>query len=329
LRSVNNSELSGHNIDLALDYLGEARVQDKKNKEIRNSHRLALVAARRIKNDVELEANILEAQRRGFPQTSLMNVRDSSPSSVFRNQYLQSIKSEEDCQSLEIQLNRLNPLTTEWSYSLASGFERLILIEDDFGGGVDQDRDSLEETPAPSEMLGSIPSVHSGQGILAQRRETEQNGEQAAGVPFSSQRRPSELSNEQFFLDQRTPSLFHYEQGFTNQRRMTEDGSRWSGGIAPITPSSAVSIEQNTGAQRGTSELSSDQVFTAWRRPSEFGLEHTATAQTEALRRAPEINNSESVSSQRIPSELAGDETATAQRRSKPGGSQSFEIFRE
>jgi hypothetical protein len=299
--------------------------QDPKSREIRHSQRMALVAARRIKNDVELEANITEAQVRGVPQTSLINPRDSSPAGVFRNQYLQLINSEEDCQNLERELNQLNLLATEWSYSVASGFKRFLPTENDFGGGDDQYRNSTAVVPALIEMLGSLPSVNSGEGILPQRRASEQSGEQDASV--QSQRRPSELSNEQVMPGQRRTSVFSYEQNFIAQRRTSELSSEWSD-LAQRTPST-VSTEQNDNAQRRASEFSSYKVIAARTRPSGFSMEQTTTPQTEVQRRASELSNAQSVTSQMITSELAGDENAMAQRRSEPRGSQSFNIYGE
>lgn len=332
MKSANNPGSPCQDIDLALDYLGEAITQDPKSREIRHSQRIALVAARRIKNDTELEANIAESQRRGVPQISLINPRDSTPAGIFRNQYLQLINSEEDCLNLERQLNQLNPSVTEWSY----GINRFS-IETEFVGDDDEYRNSTAMTPI--EMLGSIPSVNSNQEVLAQREAIEQSDEQ--NVTAESQRRLSELGDEQVIPTQRRASVFSYVQSFAAQRRSSvfsreqnDPPQRRASGLssewsdATQRTSSIISTEQNPNTQRRASELGSDQISTARRRPSRVSLEQTATAQTEVQRRESGFSSPQSPTSQRETSELAGDEYPIPQRISEPWVSEGFNIYR-
>ena len=321
LRSINNLGSSSQDINIALDYLGEAITQDPKSREIIHSQRLALVAARRIKNDLELDASIAEARRQGVPQTSLINPRDSSPGGIFRNQYLQLIYSEDDFHSLERHLDQLNVFATEWSYSLASGLDRFSPLEIGFDGDDDQYRNSMAEAPAPLEMLGSIPSLDNDQAVLA-RGVTEQSDEH--GVTAQIPRRLSELADEQVIPGQRRSSVFSYEQNLAarrrpsilsheqndrNQRRISELGSE-QGDIAQRT-SSVVSME------RRASEFSIDQMFAA-RRPS---------VRNEIQRRGSELSNSQSPTSQTIKSELFSDVGNTAQRIPESEGNESFNIY--
>lgn len=105
-------------------------IQDPKNIEIRYSQRLALVTARRTKNDSELEQRIANALRDEVLQANFVDINDSSPAGKFRNQYFSYVGSEQDCAELEKELRELaKGSQSEWSYSLACGDESMLPIE--------------------------------------------------------------------------------------------------------------------------------------------------------------------------------------------------------
>lgn len=179
-RRTGDFNQSVKNIDLALAYLGEAVLQDPKSIEIRHSLRMALVAARLLKNDRILEAYIANAQRGGVPQATYFNPRDFSAVGIFRNQYLSLIASEQDCREVEAQLRELAQGSNgEWSYSLACGGDGSLPIEIAPQALADANAQALQElegSQVSERVEASESRLRDEVGFTLERRVTELSG---------------------------------------------------------------------------------------------------------------------------------------------------------
>lgn len=120
-RRCTDDELKRKNVDLALAYLQEALVQHPKSIEIGHSQRMALVAARRTRNDSKLETSIAQALMHQIPQRNFVDFNDPTAAVMFRNQYLSCIRNEQDHAELDQELQKLAKDQGEWSYELARG----------------------------------------------------------------------------------------------------------------------------------------------------------------------------------------------------------------